>query len=275
MIDLLRTDLKRALKDKLIIVLLIIAGAFALMTPLLYKAIFFFMELDNEIMPELEMLGIGVYAKSMFFSSFSLGNNFGLILPVFVAIILCKDFGHGTIRNKIICGKPRISIYFSTLITCIILIFAFILAHAILTLLVSLVLFKYQATAFTIKDFWYLLASVGLKLFGYLVVCAILTFFVVFMKNAGLSVVMYFVVMFLMTIVGGIMQTTLMFTDPATTGYKVMEFFTIANVYTSPMVGSGTSYELKEVLYYLLPNLAIIAIFVGLGLIIFKKKDLK
>ena len=114
MIDLLKTDLKRAVKDKLFIVICIIAGAFAIITPLLYKVIFVVLKFDEEAMQELEMLGMGIMnAKSIFFSSFSLGNNFGLILPIFVAIILCKDFSNGTIRNKIICGKSRTSIYFS------------------------------------------------------------------------------------------------------------------------------------------------------------------
>ena len=148
MIDLLKTDLKRAVKDKMFIVLCIIGGAFAVITPILYKVIFVLLGIDEEAMQEFEVLGMGfASAKSVFFSAFSLSNNFGLILPVLVAIILCKDFSHGTIRNKIICGKSRTSIYFSLLITCVILICSFILAHALLTLFISLIFFDYQSTA--------------------------------------------------------------------------------------------------------------------------------
>ena len=135
MVDLLKADLKRALKDKLLIVLLIISGVFAVTTPLLYKGMY--MLLDIEGMVELEAFGLAMSAKSMFFSSFSLGNNFGLILPILVAIILCKDFGQGTLRNKVICGKSRTSIYFSLLLTCGIIMWGMILAHALITLLVS------------------------------------------------------------------------------------------------------------------------------------------
>ena len=118
MIDLLKADLKRAVKDKLFIVLSIIAVVFAFITPLLYKFIFEIMEVDVESMQELDIISGTINAKAMFFGAFSLGNNFGLILPLFVAIIICKDFSSGTIRNKIICGKSRASIYFSLLITC-------------------------------------------------------------------------------------------------------------------------------------------------------------
>ena len=40
MIDLLKTDFKRVLKDKLFIVVCIIGGVFAVITPILYKLIF-------------------------------------------------------------------------------------------------------------------------------------------------------------------------------------------------------------------------------------------
>ncbi len=276
MIDLLKTDLKRAVKDKLFIVICIIAGAFAIITPLLYKVIFVVLEFDEEAMQELEMLGMGIMnAKSIFFSSFSLGNNFGLILPIFVAIILCKDFSNGTIRNKIICGKSRTSIYFSLFFTCAILICSFILMHALLTLLLSLLVFDYQSTPFTASDFGYLMGSIALEILVYLFVCALLTFFIVCMKNAGLSIVMFFIISFLMIIIGGITQAMVLFADPATTSYKILEIFNTANVFSTSIIGNGTSYKLNEILYLVLPNVCIMAILIVLGLSIFKKKDLK
>ncbi len=275
MTNVLKTDLKRAVKDKLFIVLCIIAVAFAVVTPLLYKGIFLLLEFDAEALKELEMLGLGINAKSMFFSSFSLGNNFGLILPIFVAIILCKDFSHGTIRNKIICGKSRTSIYFSLFFTCVILMFAFILAHAFLTLLVSLIFFDYQSAAFTASDFGYFVASIALELLVYLLVSAILVFFVAFMKNAGISIVMYFVVSFVMIIVGSIVQTAFLFADPNDASYGVLEFFNTANAFTTTAIGTGTSYDGKDILSIVLPNALLAALVTFLGLLFFRKKDLK
>ena len=275
MSDLLKADLKRSLRDKLFLVLCIIAAAFALVTPLLYKGIFMLLQIDANAMQELEMLGIGINAKSMFFGSFSLGNNFGFILPIFIVIILCKDFSHGTIRNKIICGKSRTSIYFSMLITCTALICVLIMAHAVLTLLISLLFFDYQATPFTLGDFGYLMASVALELLVYLFLCALLTFFIVRMKNAGLAIVMYFVVSFTMMIAGGITQTVVIFADPASTSYGILEFFNTANIFVTTAIGNGTSYELQDVLYLVLPVVASTALFIALGFLSFKKKDIK
>ena len=150
MLNLLKADLKRAVKDKLFFVLLIIAGVFALTTPLINRALFLLIDIEGE--EGIEMLGLEINAKTIFFSSFSPSNNFGLILPIMVAIILCKDFSQGTMRNKIICGNSRASIYFSLLATCIILMCAFILAQAVVTLLVSLLFFDYQAGGFALAD---------------------------------------------------------------------------------------------------------------------------
>ena len=275
MFDLLKTDLKRALKDKLFLVLCIIAGAFAIFTPLLYKGLFTLLEIDAASMQELEMLGLGINAKSMFFQSFSLGNNFGLILPIFVAIILCKDFGHGTIRNKIICGKSRGCIFLSLFLTAAILLCGFIFAHATLTLLISLLFFNYQATGFGAGDFGYLMASIGFELLVYLLVTALLVFFIVQMKNVGLAIVMYFVVSFGMIIVGSITQTMGMFVEPTAVSYDILRFFNTANAFATTAIGNGTSYALKDVLSLLLPNAALATLLAFLGYAAFKKKDIK
>ena len=110
---LLKADFKRITKDKLLLVMGILAVAFALLTPLLYALLFSGAGFEDE--PLLEVM---LPAKNQFFASFSLGNNLGLIAPVLLGIALCKDFSFGTIRNKIIAGKSRKAIYMSLFITC-------------------------------------------------------------------------------------------------------------------------------------------------------------
>ena len=100
--ELFRADLKRVLKDKLLMVMGILAVVFALITPLLYAAIFSSGGLLDD-----PMFSSLVSAKGQFFQSFSMTNNLGLIAPVLLAIVLCKDFSFGTVRNKIIAGKRR------------------------------------------------------------------------------------------------------------------------------------------------------------------------
>lgn len=274
MCDLLKNDLKRVWKDKLFLIICIIASVFALITPLLFKGII--MMADMEELLEMEgMLGLEINAKMLFFNSFSLGNNFALVLPVLLTIVLCKDFSQGTIRNKIICGKSRTSIYFSLFITCAIYMCAVILAQAVLTLLVSLLFFDYQATEFTANDFGYLMASIGLEILVYLFVSAILVFMIASMKNAGLAIVMYFVINFVCLIVGSITQIALPFTDPTNAVYGLLEFLNNANVFATTLIGGGTAYAAKELLALILPNVLLTGLLLTLGLFIFRKKDLK
>ena len=102
MANLLKVDFKRVLKDQLFMVICIVAGAFALITPLLYVALFG--SLEGEMEQMLSMMGITIDAKTMFFQTFSLSNNSGLAIPILLSVILTKDFSQGTVRNKIISG---------------------------------------------------------------------------------------------------------------------------------------------------------------------------
>lgn len=54
------------------------------------------------------------------------------IYSVFVAFFVGKEFGNGTIRNKLVCGHTRSIVYFSYLITCIIATLASILPGVII-----------------------------------------------------------------------------------------------------------------------------------------------
>ena len=83
MINLLKADLRRVLKDRLLIVLGIIAVGFAIVTPLLYVVLF-----NGVGMADDPMISGLISGKAQFFSSFSMGNNLGLIAPVLIAIIL-------------------------------------------------------------------------------------------------------------------------------------------------------------------------------------------
>jgi len=276
MTNLIKADFKRVLKDKLLLVVGILALAFAFVTPLLYRVLVG--EMSND--PTLEAMGFNaIYAKTQFFSSFSLGNNVGLVIPVFISIILCKDFSHGTVRNKIIGGKSRTSVFFSMYIVCAAITWAVILVHAFLTLGISLMFFDYQATEFTASDIAYFFESLAIQFMVYLFVAALITFLCTAMKNVGLVIVLYVAVMFGFTMIAGIVQiaVALISMDGGNTFLKdVLTFFQKINVFNySTMVGMGTSYELKDILCYFLSPVVGTAGLLGFGTLIFNKKDLK
>ena len=274
MLNVLKTDLIRIFKDKLFLILLIIGAGFSLFTPVLTRLILFVGEIDPSEAAALELFSFN--AKSMFFNSFSPGNNFGLIAPILVSIILCKDFSHGTIRNKIICGKRRGGIFFSLFVSCTVATFAAILTHALLTLGVSLLLFDYQADPFTFADFGHLLLSLLFEVTVYAYVSAIISFLCVWSKNTGVTIVCYVAIAFLCSIAMGISSSALLFTNPENTfAVKAWTFVSKINPFGSTLIGSGRSYTGEDVLYILLPSIVFGALFYLSGLTVFRKKDLK
>ena len=278
MIGLLKSDFRRVLKDKLLIVMGILAVVFAVITPLLYALI-----LSGTGFSDDEMF-LGAFAstfsaKTQFFSSFSLGNNLGLIVPVLIAIVLCKDFSFGTVRNKIIAGKSRVGIFASLFITCSAVLIAIMVLHALLTLCVSLCFFDYQATAFTISDFGYFVVSFLFEILVLLFVSAMLSWLCASRKNVGLVIVLYIAIAFAFIMIGSILQVAVTILE-AVGGKEsiisVLTFLNRMNVFNATAhIGMGDRYELKDVLYIVVPTLVGIASFLGLGILKFKKKDLK
>lgn len=262
--DLIVTDLKRIIKDKLFLISVIIAAAFALFNPLLYKVMFSAIEMED-------MLGAVVSTESLYTSSFALGNNLGLIAPIFITIILAKDFSYGTVRNKLISGKSRDAVYLSMFISGSIVMCGVMLFHGLLTLFISLALFG----AVEVSSILTLILSTLFAMLLCIAVGAIISFFIATMKNAGLAVVLYFAVNFFFSIVGSITSIALSFTEEGAAGYGVLEFFNNVNIFISPILVSGAEYGIVEVLYSTLPPLVITAAFLAFGMLIFKKKNLK
>lgn len=271
--NLIKADFKRVFKDKLLLVMGILAVVFAAITPLLYAVMF------SALGAEDEMISSFITGKAQFFGSFSIGNNLGLIAPVLLAIALCKDFSFGTIRNKIIAGKSRSTIYLSLFITSATVLISVMLLHALITLGVSLIFFDYQPTAFTIADFWYFLESLGFEILVLLWVAALLAYLCANMKNVGLVIVLYIAVSFILVIAGSIVQVVVSIMETMGGNERwlsVLRFIDRINVGSAATyIGMGTKYTLKDVLYLTIPSIVGILGFTGFGILRFKKKDLK
>ena len=277
MTGLIRSDFKRFFKDKLFLVVCILGVVFAAITPLLYVVLFSGM---GEIDPATEELLAGyVTAKGQFFSAFSFGNNLGLIAPLLIGIIFYKDFTFGTVRNKIISGHSRTSIFLSMAIVCSVTLFGILLLHALLTLGISLPFFEYQTTPFEMADFWYLLESLGFMLLIYIFIATFVTWLCVTMKNMGLVIVMYIAVVFGCTMIAGILKVVgvVMALEPdMEKTVKALDFFQRINVfYSSATIGLGTAYTAEDAWYYVLPPLVGTVGFLGHGIWHFGRSDLK
>lgn len=270
--NLILTDLRRVLKDKLLIVIVSIAAGFAVITPLLYWAIF--ESMDNI---SAEMLGVAATAKDLFFTAFNIGNDLGLVAPVLIAVILFKDFSHGTIRNKIISGKSRADIFISTYICCLITLFAVTLFYALCTLGFSLLFFPYQDDPFTWSSFGYLLGSLALEFNLYLFVAALVSYICVSSRNIGLVLVKYLGIVMGISFATSILQLAGMAAqaEGKEKMLDILETVQNINIYNYVMViGKGTSYETKELLFMIFTPLVLTAGMVFLGVNKLKKKDI-
>lgn len=268
--ELLKTDLRRIIKDKLFLVTCILGAFFAVSTPLLYKGLSMALEMEDEL------ISLFASAKSIFFTSFSPSGNFGLIMPILLIIVLCKDFSYGTIRNKIICGKSRTKIFLSTFLSGTIVICGTMLAHALLTLGISLCFFPYQAEAFTGKTFLYILLSILLSVLIYVFISAIVCFLSFSMKNTGLAVVFYFAVNFFFSIVGTIVAVASAFVETSNEFLvKTFEILQKANIFMTTHIGTGTTYSATDILCLLIPVCVGTVVCILSGIAIFRKKDLK
>lgn len=272
--NLLKADFRRVFKDKLVLVLGILAVVFALFTPLLYVLIVAATgELGDAVISGL------VTAKTQFFSSFAVTNNLGVIAPVLLAIALWKDFSYGTVRNKIIAGKSRASIFLSMFITCGTALIAVILLHALITLGVSLIFFDYQQKAFAAADLLYLLESIFYELLVLLFVASVLSWLCAAMKNIGLVIVLYIAFTFLLAIVASICQlgiTVLEFVEDSESIISALQFIDRINIGNAGRyIGAGDSYTLEDRLFLTIPAITGILMCTSLGLVSFNKKDLK
>ena len=189
--------------------------------------------------------------------------------------MLCKDFSFGTVRNKIISGKSRNTIFLSHLLSAATVMCTLMLLHALLTLGVSLCFFSYQETAFTAADFGYLMASLAFEMLVYLAITALVTLIATISKSVGICILLYLAVSLGFAIIGAIFQVAGAFLEPASSGYGVIELLNALNIYTSSLIGAGTTYTAKQVLYILLSPVLLTAGSTLLGMRLFARKNLK
>ena len=267
MLDLFRADLKRVVRDRLFLIVCIVAAVLAATTPLLYWGLGLFEGALEEMGMYLKLSGRG-----MFFDAMMPANNMGLILPVFLVILLSKDFTWGTVRNKIVCGKTRLQIFLSLFLTSTVVTLGVMLAQGVVSSVIGSLIFGFQSTPFTAADAGYLALSVLFEILLYVMISALVSFFTVVSPNMGVGIVLYVAVNLIFTIIGSITSVAYAFTEEP---HILVQILNDANLFTSRIIGGGTSYSWKEVLYVLVPTLLGSVGFGAWGYFAFRKKDLK
>lgn len=268
MLNLLKSDLKRFFKDKLFIISLIVVAAFGILSPLLYKLIY-------EMATSMEIMDLsGQFTSSnLSLSGLSLSSDVGFIIPIFLAILLSREFSYGTIRNKVVGGHKKYQIYLSSLLTSIIFVLAVELVYFLINFGISSCFFKFAVGEVTSKVIGVFIGSIFLDLFIYVTVVSVLQMLVYSFKKVAIPLAIYFAVVFLSSIlVVGVFAP-----DESKLAYKIVYFLMkiFPSIQVSTIAGFGESTTFKEVWPILLSNTIYIGGFTGLGIMIFNKSDLK
>ena len=111
MFKIMTASLYKLFRDTTFKITLIIGVALALFTNLLYFVIF---KLALDMGDGAQTLFSG---ETALINSLNPSSNFGLTVPINLVVFTIGEFTYGTIRNKIIAGHKRSSIYFSLLLT--------------------------------------------------------------------------------------------------------------------------------------------------------------
>ena len=189
MINLLRVNLYRMRKDILLYVCL------AVTVLMVFTSVATFKLLGMLTGVELESFGMVASGKVLLLNTLSPMNNMGVLIPILMILMHAKDYSNGTIRNKIICGYNRTSVFMASWVSALLFGAVMLLLNMLGSLGMGCLVFGY-GEPFDIKEMGELVTIIILGLLVYEVFITIAHLFMHIMKVYGC--VMYMVVSFLL-----------------------------------------------------------------------------
>ena len=259
--NLIKADFKRLFKDKITIILFIVALVFAIITPLLQAAL---VEVQKMLMDAEEVIAT-TQAKSLIFSNFAYLSDSMVIILILVPILLVKEL-NGIIRNKIVNGYSRKQVYLSLFIVITIYLLILLICATILTTIMALIMYPYSLEGYLIiEDIPYLL----LELLGAIILSTFISSLIM-LFTIGLKIKVSSVL-----IIGSFFVLTLVANISVLAGSKESSFdiLTIFNPCAMASSLGTTSNPLFYVGQTVIP-LAYTALATWLGMLAFEKKDI-
>jgi hypothetical protein len=253
---LLIADLRRIFKGKGIYVLMTLGFIFPAISALIVQL----SGLAADV-AELGDLAAEVFNPvALYAGSFNPTQNIGLILLIVVAVLISGEFTNNTIRNKIVAGHSKTSLFLSSLVTVLTYVFVVVLVNSSFTYLFNSISFGLQPFSDYFKR--------GLVAYSSIfVIYTIMTLLTYQFKNLagplGLVLGIYFVLMMISTIV---------FSFNEGTGFKAKVLF-----YIFPFLYlSGIATPIKlEWLWATLTNVGYLALLTTLGILLANRTDYK
>ncbi len=261
--ELITVDAFRHRKDILWKVALIVIAVIAVMN----GGIFF---LAKVLTDEEEFLQL-LCGRSMFGSGYSISGNVGLLTVLFAGVIVCKDFSMGTIRNKMIRGYSRDKIFLSGLLVNCVAVVLFVTIN-VLVLFGAITLALGYGAPFDLAELGEMCKIVLCGTMLYLAMSALVTLLAFSTQSTVMTIVIYIAIILGMDIVYVTLQTMVnLGTLPEVFG-KIVGL--LPSQQCMELVEIGTL-GAKDVLRIVLANAIYTVVFAGMGLMIFRKRDVK
>lgn len=272
--NLLKTDMLRFLKTKQFLILAIICGIYALAYPAL---MYLSQELLNLASNNSEPIQL-MFAKQFSFIHFSLGIPLLLSIIMFTTV-LASEFSYGTVRNKIIAGYTRVQIYLSLLITLFVFMFSIIFISSVLSFGLGGILFYYDNIGGTFAND---IGSYFIALFVSILITAvyasIVCLFTIGLNKTALSIIMPIILIFVCLILNGIFDgliQVLIEQNSQTNFIDILTFLKCFNLSYQSTALCDLRFEYYEILAFIFGPLGFTALLIFLGLLAFKKRDVK
>ena len=275
MTNVLKADLFNLRRGKALYLLLGGAILSGILMPLLYYGMFEFLKFlqTNESLLEMEKIqkmltsleGITSYvnADRIFLMILPMAEGFGLIICGAVCFYNARQFANGVIRNKLVAGKSRFSVYMSMLITSVIMTVAAAVIHLLSAALFSVIFFgKFTTPA---GD---LIMIIVITILVYTVYSAIATFFAFTTKNVPASLVICIVLPIITNTVFSLLGTI-----ASTLPDFILPLFAVLPTMQSILVLNGVL-GTRILVVSILADTAWIVVLSLIGILKFKKTDI-
>ncbi len=174
---LIKAEFKRIFKDKISLIGFLIAIGLTLFALLMNVLLF-------KLLGALFGDAVGINGQTIYKMSFSPGNNAGMLLLIFGAVILLRDLRQNTIRQKIIAGHKRSHVYFSSIIVHFIYGLGILMITALINFGLGTAIFGYGAT-FDVQEAVNFILSTILGLLAFSVFYSLALFFAFLTRSTG------------------------------------------------------------------------------------------
>ena len=196
--------------------------------------------------PELQEAGHRLYLENSFFNLYQL---FGIISAATISLIVGTEYSDGTLRNKIVIGHARSSIYFSILLTNLILSGIMIAVHGI--------------TSFTAGYFLFGMPHIKYALFIKAILCSVLNIAVITAfytaigmncSNKPVSAVISLLLSFLLAFIAGFLDRQLLEPEFTPRISIVNDTIQYGDLIPNPAYLTGSLRTAVQFFYDLLPD---------------------